>query len=82
MTVRATSKGVIELSGRCGADDAEVLQRLLLAAPGSTVEWSGCEHLHSAVVQVLLVGGPRMQGTPTNAFLAAYVAPILGRSAK
>ena len=82
MTVQATSNGVIELSGRCGADDAEVLQRLLLAAPGSTVEWSGCEHLHSAVIQVLLVGGPRMQGTPKNSFLTAHIAPILGRSEK
>ena len=82
MTVQATSKGVIELSGRCGADDAEVLQRLLLAAPGSTVEWSGCEHLHSAVIQVLLVGGPRMRGAPKSAFLTAHIAPILGRSAK
>ena len=82
MTVQAIRQGVIELSGRCGADDAEALQQQLLAMPGATVEWSNCEHLHSAVVQVLLVGAPRMRGAPKNAFLATHIAPILGRSAK
>ena len=82
MTVQANRPGVIELSGRCGADDAEVLQHQLLAMPGATLEWSNCEHLHTAVVQVLLVGAPRMRGAPKNAFLTAHIAPILGRSAK
>ena len=82
MSVHLKSPGVIELSGRCGVDDAEVLQQQLLAIPGATVEWLGCEHLHSAVVQVLLVGAPRMRGAPKNTFLATHIAPILGRSAK
>ena len=82
MSVRVKSPGVIELSGRCGADDAEGLQQQLLAIPDATVEWSDCEHLHSAVVQVLLVGAPRMRGSPKNAFLKAHIASILGRSAK
>ena len=69
MTVRVTPNGVIELSGRCGVEDAEALQRHLLAAPRSAVEWSACEHLHSAVIQVLLAGKPRIRGSPSNAFL-------------
>ena len=56
MTVSVTKDGAIELSGHCGVEDAEALQQRLLAAPRSTVEWSSCEHLHSAVIQVLLVG--------------------------
>ena len=82
MSVHLNSQGVIELSGRCGADDAEVLQQHLLAMPGATVKWSACEHLHSAVVQVLLVEAPRMRGVPKNEFLTTHIAPILGRSAK
>lgn len=78
MTVRISEAGVIELSGRCGVEDAEVLQRHLLAAPGSTIEWKGCELLHAAVVQVLLVGGPRVRGQPKTAFLRAHIAPIIG----
>ena len=82
MSVRVLSPGVIELSGRCGVEDAEVLQRLLLAAPGSTVEWAGCELLHSAVIQVLLAGGPRVRGEPKAGFLRDHIAPIIGRSTK
>ena len=79
MTVHVNSEGAVELSGHCGVEDAEVLQRLLLAAPGSTVEWGNCEHLHSAVLQVLLVGKSRLHGEPKNAFLRAHVAPIVDR---
>ena len=79
MSVHLKSHGVIELSGRCGADDAEALQEHLLAMSGATVEWSDCEHLHSAVVQVLLVGAPLMRGAPKNEFLTTHIAPILGR---
>jgi hypothetical protein len=82
MTVRANRMGVIALSGRCGAEEAEVLQQHLLAVPESTVEWTDCEHLHTAVLQVLLAGGARMRGTPKNTFLATHVAPILKSSAK
>ncbi len=82
MTVRVTAEGAIELAGRCGVEDAEVLQRHLLAAPRSTVEWSTCEHLHSAVIQVLLVGKPRIRGaSPSNAFLRAHVVPLIQRAA-
>lgn len=77
MSVGAKDGGVIELSGRCGAEDAEVLQNRLVAAPGSPVEWTSCEYLHSAVIQVLLAARPDMRGPPTNTFLAIHVAPIL-----
>lgn len=81
MTVSVTAEGAIELSGRCGVEDAEVLQRHLLAAPRSTVEWSSCEQLHAAVIQVLLVGKPRIRGAPSNAFLRTHIAPLVERAA-
>ncbi len=77
MTVRMSAEGAIELSGRCGVEDAEALHRHLLAAPRSTVEWSDCEYLHSAVIQVLLVGRPRVQGVPSNVFLKTHIAPLV-----
>ena len=82
MSVKVSAAGVIELSGRCGVEDAEALQRQLLAAPGATVEWSGCELLHAAVLQVLLVGGPRVLGEPSAEFLRAHIAPIVRRWTK
>jgi hypothetical protein len=82
MSVKVSAAGVIELSGRCDVDDAEALQRHLLAAPGATVEWTGCESLHASVMQVLLVGRPRVQGEPRAEFLRTHIAPIVGRSTK
>ncbi len=77
MTVSVTTDGAIELSGRCGVEDAEALQQRLLAAPRSTVEWITCEHLHSAVIQVLLAGKPSIRGLPANAFLRNHIAPLV-----
>jgi hypothetical protein len=82
MSVQLSAAGVIVRAGRCGVEDAEVLQRHLLAAPGSTVEWTACELLHASVMQVLLVGGPRVQGEPNAEFLRTHIAPLLGRSMK
>jgi len=77
MSVLVQDEGVIALSGRCGVEDAEELQRRLLAAPQSTVDWTACESLHAAVVQMLLVARPRIRGTPSNAFLENHIAPLL-----
>jgi hypothetical protein len=81
MTVRVAGDGTIELSGHCGVADAEALQGRLLAAPGSPVEWGTCEHLHSAVLQVLLIAKPRLRGVPPSAFLRTHIEPLL-RSAR
>jgi hypothetical protein len=82
MTVKRKKRGNIELSGRCGVEEAEVLQRHLLADAKAFVQWSDCEYLHSAVVQVLLVSRVRMRGTPNDAFLRIHLAPVLNRSAE
>jgi len=75
MTVLMTN-GAIEVSGHCGVEDAEALQGYLLADPRSTVEWSNCEAMHAAVLQVLLVAKPRVRGLPAGAFLRAHIAPL------
>ena len=82
MSVSISDAGLIELSGRCGVEDAEVLQRHLLASPGSAIDWTACQYLHASVMQVLLVGRPRVQGEPIAEFLRTHIAPIIGRSAK
>jgi hypothetical protein len=79
MTVRKTPEGNIELSGHCGVEDAEPLLRELLASGVSPVQWHACEHLHSAVLRVLLVANAPMQGVPPSWFLRTHVAPLLSR---
>ena len=81
MTVAVRRDGIIELSGRCGVDDAEALQRHLLTEPESTIEWGACEELHAAVLQVLLVAKPRFEGVPSSPFLSTHVAPLVRRPA-
>ena len=81
MTVRVLDGAVIELSGTCGVEDAEALQRGLLAAPDSTVKWAAGEQRHTAVLQVLLAARPRVTGAPSNPFLEKHVAPLLHSSA-
>jgi hypothetical protein len=82
MTVALRSDGVIELAGQCGVEDAEALQRHLLSAPESAIEWGDCEQLHAAVLQVLLAAKPRIQGLPSSPFLKVHIAPLLGPPAR
>ena len=79
MTVRLTEGGSIELSGHCTSEDAEILLRHLIDGPGRSIEWSACEHLHCAVLQVLLAARPPLVGLPEDAFLRQHVAPLLPR---
>jgi hypothetical protein len=74
---RRSPDAAIELSGSCGVEDAETLQRHLLALPSSAVEWGTCEQLHSAVLQVLLAANPRMRGLPAVPFLRNHIRPLL-----
>ena len=67
----------IRLSGRCLADDAEALLQALAENPGRTVEVGGAQKLHLAVVQVLLIAGPVIEGMPDNPFLAQHVLKLL-----
>jgi len=69
MTVQAAVNGIVVLSGECPSEDAEPLQRYLLADPVPAVDWRTCETLHAAVFQVLLVARPQMVGPPRTDFL-------------
>jgi hypothetical protein len=85
MTVHLCPDGQIDLLGHCSSEDAELLLRHLLtrlersALPGevATVNWNGCEHLHTAVLQILLVAKPKLVGIPSSAFLRTHVLALL-----
>ena len=79
MTVRLRADGVIALEGVCAIEDAETLQGLLLAHPDAPVDWRSCRSVHTAVIQILLVVRPPLQGPPADAFLRTHVAPLLQR---
>lgn len=65
------------LEGVVAVEEAESLLEWIQAHPGRPVTWSDCDHLHTAVLQVLLALEPEVRGQPRNAFLARWVAPHL-----
>ena len=78
MGVSVSGDGRIRLSGDCTIEDAEALLRCFSDDPRAEVDWSGCEHAHSAVIQVLLAVRPRIVGRPEDPFLADFVAGSFG----
>lgn len=80
MSVRRAADGSpgspILLEGVCPVEDAEPLAALLLAEPGTAVDWSACTRLHTAVYQVLLRTQPPLRGACGDAFVARWLVSI------
>jgi hypothetical protein len=77
LTIHVSPDGTIVLEGVCPIEDAEPLQRHLLARPGAAVDWRGCRAAHTAVVQILLAAHPRLVGPPTGDFLRTHLQPLV-----
>jgi hypothetical protein len=76
VSVRLTDDATIELGGHCPVDEAEPLLRALLSHPAAAVDWRTCDHLHMALVQVLVIVRPRFLGPPRGDFLRRHVEPL------
>jgi hypothetical protein len=77
MSVSQLEDGTIVLEGVCPIEDAEPLLRLLSSGPGAVVDWRGCDGAHTAIVQLLMASGARLQGPPRGRFLDRFVGPAL-----
>ena len=67
------------LSGRCEAEEAETLLTALVEGL-DRVDVTGCEHLHAAILQLLLASGVEVVGTP-SAFVGRWLMPLLDPTA-
>jgi hypothetical protein len=76
MSVRLDGN-VILLEGPCRVEDAEPLLQWLQADRGRTVDLTAAEHLHAAVLQVLMALQPVIQGAAADAFLRDWITPAL-----
>ena len=76
MTV-ATAPGIVRLSGRCMAEDAELLLEQLTAGV-TQVDLTDCDYLHGALVQLLMAARPSLVGEPAE-FLRDWVIPLIRR---
>ncbi len=76
MSVRLDGN-VIIMEGQCRVEDAEPLLGWLQADRGRIVDLAGAEHLHAAVLQVLMALRPTVRGTPEDDFLRDWITPAL-----
>ena len=76
MSVRVEN-GVIHLTGRCLAEDAEPLLVALQDDPARRVDVAGVHRLHLAVLQILLAARPAVNGGPDSVFLARHLINLL-----
>ncbi|HKJ87747.1 MAG TPA: hypothetical protein VKA48_04490, partial [Gammaproteobacteria bacterium] len=58
------------LEGVVAVEEAEALLEWVQGHSGRPVDWSGCDHLHTAVLQVLMAAEPPLRGQPRDPFLA------------
>ena len=75
MTIRYLKKHAA-LEGIVGVDDAEALTQWLLQQAAPAVHLGKCEHLHGAVLQVLLALRPKVTVPPADPMLADVLARV------
>ncbi|MEE1655509.1 hypothetical protein VB618_04800 [Microvirga sp. CF3062] len=71
---------VIVLEGACRVEDAEPLLAWLQADRGLIVDLSGAEHLHAAVLQILMAMRPALKGSARDAFIREWLTPVLSEA--
>jgi len=73
-------KTVATLQGVCTVDEAEQLLEWLAQHPKGKVNLKQCEHLHSAVLQVLMALKPPLSAVPSDPVMASWLLPAISKS--
>jgi hypothetical protein len=76
MSVRLEGQ-VVRLEGPCRVEDAEPLLAWLQADSSRSVDLTGAEHVHAAVVQVLMALRPPLEGESRDPFVRDRLVPLL-----
>jgi hypothetical protein len=74
MSARRDKSGTIILDGNCPVEDAEPLLVLLQGTPAAPLDWRQCNHLHTAVLQVILAARPALVGPCGDPWLRQWPA--------
>lgn len=67
----------IYLSGVVSIEEAEMLCQVLAEHRDAVIDLSDCEHMHTAILQVLLAARPERIVPPGDRFLERFVLPAL-----
>jgi hypothetical protein len=76
VTVRRDDSGKVVLEGRCPVEDAEQLLQMLQSNPGAPCDLTLCNHLHTAVVQVILAARPSLIGPCGDAWVEQWIVSV------
>lgn len=60
--------------GHVAVDDAEPLAQWLAVTPAGAVDLAACDHVHAAVLQVLMALRPPVAAAPADPWLAGALA--------
>jgi hypothetical protein len=74
MSLRLDQDGTIVLHGDCLVDEAEPLHRMLLSDPAARVDWTQCNHLHSAILQLILAARPTVTPRCGDSFVDRWIS--------
>ena len=66
---------LIALTGRCGVEEAEALLNALCSSP-RRVDLSGCDQLHTALLQILLAASVEIEWGPAPTLPTWLVAAL------
>ena len=69
-------KKIVVFTGTVGVEDAETLLAYLQGKPQIKVDFSACDHLHPANIQVLLAVGTKVHAWPKNRSLAGWLMTV------
>jgi hypothetical protein len=75
MTIGRAEDAVL-LEDVCAVEDAEALLHQVQDG-AQLIDWSGCTHLHTACLQVILASGLPVRGAAANPALAHWVGKLL-----
>lgn len=62
--------------GVCKLNEAEALQQWLMKTPGGTLDFTDCRHLHTAILQQLLLARPAAIKPPDDAFMRCCLSHL------
>jgi hypothetical protein len=75
MTVNV-SRRTARFRGICGIEEAEPLLDWLRDGYGRRADLSACEHLHTALLQILLAHRVQVMALPPDPWLGLCLAPL------
>jgi sialic acid synthase SpsE len=77
MTIRFEGDEIV-MSGVCAIEEIEELMGFLEQHKQAHVNLAQCEHMHTALLQLLMQYHVKVRGTAYTPFLWKWVVPVLG----